>query len=112
MITISGSDGAKQLNKLKAYKRHGQGDIYACFLKKVTCKVTEPLIIIFNKSVSGSCVVDAKIAANVTPLFKKRPNSKAFSYSPISLASVVCKMLKSSIKSQGVIKTSRTLLSF
>ena len=81
----------------------------------MACEITEPLTIIFNKSISESSVVDDWKAANVTPLFKKGPESKASSYRPISLTSVVCKMLESIIKqklvqyleSQDVIKPSQ-----
>ena len=114
-VTISSSDVAKQLKKLKACKSPGPDNIYPCFLKEVACEITEPLTIIFNKSISESSVVDAWKAANVTPLFKKGPKSKASSYRPISLTSVVCKMLESIIKqklvqyleSQDVIKPSQ-----
>ena len=78
----------------------------------MACEITEPLTIISNKSISESSVVDAWKAADVTPLSEKGPKSKASSYRPIRLTSVVCKMLESIIKhklvqyleSQDVIK--------
>ena len=76
ICTISSSDVAKQLKKLKACKSPGPDNIYPCFLKEVACEITESLTIIFNKSISESSVVDAWKAANVTPLFKKGLKAK------------------------------------
>ena len=114
-VIISSGDVAKQLKKLKACKSPGPDNIHPSFLKEVPCEITELLTIIFNKSISVSSVVDAWKAANVTPPFKKGPKSKASSYGPPSLTSVVCKMLESVIKeklvhhseSQDVIKPSQ-----
>ena len=84
-VTISSRGVAKQRKKWKACKSPGSDNIYPSFLEEVAWEMTEPLTISFNKSISGSSLLDAWKAANVTPLFKKGPKSKASGHRPISL---------------------------
>ena len=58
-VTISISDAAKQLKKLKACKNPGSDNVYFSFYKEMACADTEPLIIIFTKSISESSVANA-----------------------------------------------------
>ena len=75
-VTIGSSDFGKQQKKLKAYKSPSPDTIYFCFLKEVACKITEPLTIIINYSISESSAVDVWKAADVTPLFKRGLKAK------------------------------------
>ena len=83
------------IDKLKVCKSPGPDKIYPRILKEVKLAICKPLCVIFNLSLqSGRVVRDWKLA-NVTPLFKMGDKSNPGNYCPISLTSVVCKLMDS-----------------
>ena len=87
----------KRLSKVKKNGAPGPNKITQQVLSELQDVVALPLCIIFNKSLStGEVPEDWKIA-NVTPVFKKGNRSLAANYRPISLTSIVCKILESLI---------------
>ncbi len=56
------------------------------------------IIIIFNKSLQLGEVPDIWRQANVTPIYKKGSKSVALNYRPVSLTSVVCKIMERILK--------------
>ena len=59
--------------------------------------VAQPICIIFNKSLSTGEVPEDWRIANVSPIFKKGSRATPSNYRPISLTSVVSKLLESLI---------------
>jgi hypothetical protein len=57
------------------------------------------LLIIFNKSLWAGVVPSAWKLAEITPIFKKGKKTDAGNYRPVSLTSVVCKVMESLMKS-------------
>ena len=55
---------------------------------------------LFNKSLCESRLPQIWKDANITPIHKKGPKSKAENYQPISLTSIPCKLLEELIKDQ------------
>ena len=87
----------ERLSKVKKNGAPGPDNVTKQVLSELQDAVALPLCIIFNKSLStGEVPEDWKIA-NVTPVFKKGSRSLAKNYRPISLTSVVCKILESLI---------------
>ena len=75
----------------------GPDKITQRILSELKDVVSQPLCLIFNKSLcSGEVPNDWRIAF-VTPVFKKGSRSLAENYRPISLTSIVCKILESLI---------------
>eukprot|EP00061_Rhincodon_typus_P002321 g17206.t1 len=69
-------------------------------LKEIDEEIMEALVVIFQESLqSGRVPEDWKIA-NVPPLFKKGVRQKTKGYRPISLTSVVGKILESIVKDE------------
>ena len=83
--------------KLKLNSAPGPDKFHPRVLFELQDEISLPLHLIFNKSLlTGEVPQDWKLA-NVTPVFKKGSHSIAENYRPISLTSVICKILESLI---------------
>ena len=71
-------------------------------LKEPKYQISKPLIILFNKSLNSGRVPDIWKLANVTPIQKKGDKSLPINYRPISLASVVGKLMETIIRDELV----------
>ena len=61
-------------------------------------QISIPLAIVFNLSFKGGVVLFEWKEANIRPLFKKGLRNKSENYGPVSLMSVISKLLERSIK--------------
>ena len=77
--------------------------MHSRMLRELADVLAEPFSIVFRTSLSeGSLPTQWKVA-NVTPVFKKGDKSKPGNYRPISLTSILCKMMEKIIR-DAVIK--------
>ena len=83
---------------LKLNKSPGPDALHPRVLKEVALGIVDALVIIFQHSIDSGRVPVHWRVANVTPLFKKRGREKMGNYRPVSLTSVVRKILESIIK--------------
>lgn len=87
-----------KLMRLKEDKSPGPDGLHPRVLREIAVGIVDALVIIFQNSLeAGTVPVDWKMA-NVTPIFKKGSKQKAGNYRPVSLTSVVGKMLETIIK--------------
>ena len=89
---------AKKLKKLKDNKSPGVEMIPPKLLKEIVEQINTPLAIFFNLSLEEGIVPSEWKEANITPLFKKGSRKKPENYRPVSLTSVVCKLLETLIR--------------
>eukprot|EP00061_Rhincodon_typus_P014592 g41702.t1 len=83
-----------KLKGLKVDKSFGAVGLYPRVLKEIAEEILEALVVIFQESPeSGSVPEDWKVR-NVTPLFKKGGRQKTGNYRPVSLTSVIGKILE------------------
>ena len=99
-ISISIEQVWEQLCRLKPTKSCGPDNIHPRVLREVKEGVVFPLHLIFQKSLTTGILPAIWKEANVTALYKKGDRCVPNNYRPISLTSVVCKMLKSIIKDE------------
>ena len=96
-ISISRKDVIREIDKLKSHKSPGPDEIYARVLKECKEELGTPLTSLFNRSIESGLVPDDWKLANVIPIFKKGDKSDPSNYRPISLTSIVGKLLESII---------------
>ena len=77
--------------------------VIRCYSMNVHCAtvLAEPLSMIFQQSFeTGTLPADWK-TANIVPIFKKRDRTDRANYRPVSITSVLCKIMESIIKEKS-----------
>ena len=97
IIHINKTKVKSKLLKLNPSKTAGADTINPAVLKECEKVLAKPLTILFRKSIESSKVPEIWKYANVTPIFKKGSKSLASNYRPVSLTSIVCRLLESLI---------------
>ena len=88
----------KKLKKLDPNKSPGPDKFHPKVVKELAQNLAMPLSIVFNKSLTEGVVpVDWRIA-NVTAVFKKGDKTSASNYRPISLTSIICRVMESLLR--------------
>lgn len=92
----------KKLSEINVNKSCGPDDLHPKLLHELRSVIAGPLTKIFKISLKYGVMPQDWKDANVTPLFKKGAKDKCENYRPISLTSVVGKMLESIVKDKFV----------
>ena len=93
---------ANKIKKMKDNKSPGVDGIPPKLLKEIVDQISTPLANLFNLSLEEGIVPSEWKEANITPLFKKGSRKKPENYRPVSLTSVVCKLLETLIRDHMV----------
>ena len=93
---------ANKIKKMKDNKSPGVDGIPPKLLKEIVEQINTPLAKLFNFSLEEGIVPSEWKEANITPLFKKESKNKPDNYRPVSLTSVVCKLLETLIRDHMV----------
>ncbi|CAC5385682.1 unnamed protein product [Mytilus coruscus] len=83
----------KHLSALKIDKSPGMDKIHPRLLKEIAESIAKPLCIIFNQSLENKTVPNDWKNAMISAIFQKGNKSLAKNYRPVSLTSVVCKIM-------------------
>ena len=67
-------------------------------LKELVENITRPITLLLNKTMECGEIPDDWKHASVSPIFKKGVKNRAENYRPISLTSIVCKLMESFMK--------------
>ena len=86
------------IDRLDTNRANGFDAINAYVLKKCSPQIATPIDFLFRRSINDAKLPDSWKLANVTPIFKKGSKTIPSNYRPISLTSVLCKMLEKIIK--------------
>ena len=93
---------AKKLKAMKDNKSPGVDGIPPKLLMETVEQISIPLARVFNLSLKEGVVPFEWKEANIIPLFKKGSRNKSENYRPVSLTSVICKLLERLIKDHMV----------
>ena len=89
---------AKKIRDMKDNKSPGVDGIPPKLLLEIVEQISTPLATVFNLALEEGVVPLEWKEANIIPLFKKGSRSKSENYRPVSLTSVICKLLERLIK--------------
>ena len=93
-FSCSQRDIVKVVRKLKNSSSPGPDGLNVFFLKMVLAVIVNPLCTMFNVSLNHGTLPSDWKTAYIIPIFKKGDAQKASQYRPISLTSVICKILE------------------
>ena len=98
MIHITHDMVKDEIRKLNVNKSCGPDDIHARILIELVDHLGIPIAVLLNKTLeSGEVPLDWK-KAKITPIFKKGARNNPANYRPISLTSVICKLMETFVK--------------
>ena len=87
-----------KLKKLKPGSACGPDAVTARTLVETADILSIPLALVFTRSLEEGVIPEDWRKANVTPIFKSGSKSSPGNYRPVSLTSIVCKVMESIIK--------------
>ena len=93
-ISVSPTDVFEVLSHLNVNKACGPDGICPRLLKEGAQELSTSLSFMFNKSLQDGVLPIDWTSANITPIFKKGDKHLVNNYRPISLTSIVCKVLE------------------
>ena len=97
-LTITPKQVEKRLAALKPNKATGPDGFPPRMLKELAGPLSKPLSIIMNKSLQEGRLPKIWKTAHVVPIFKKGKKNIAGNYRPVSLTSVICKVMESIVR--------------
>ncbi len=95
-IHVSLVQGA--LISLNKHKGAGPDDFHLAILRALAFFIAQPLIDLFNLSLRTASIPADWRSATVCPIFKKGDREDGSNYRPVSLTSIVCKIMESILK--------------
>ena len=90
-IDFSKEDVKNILNSLNVSKSPGPDNFHPRIPKELSNELSEPLFLLFSKSLIDGVLPKIWKDAHVTPVYKKGEKCSTRNYRPISLTSVICK---------------------
>jgi predicted transcriptional regulator len=88
----------KKIDNLKTNKSAGPDGIYPRVLKELKLEIVCPLLHLYSSSLREGKLPQIWKLGHVSPLFKKGNKHLVNNYRPISLTSIICKLIESIIK--------------
>ena len=84
----------QKLEELHSNKSQGPDEIHPRLLKELSSVIAEPFAKLFQNSLVPGVVPNDWREANITALFKKGSKSASQNYRPVSLTSVIGKLME------------------
>jgi hypothetical protein len=97
-IHVSEVEVLNLLKDIDSSKSMGPDEIHPYLLKSMPDVFVKPLSLIFKKSLSSGEVPKGWKDARISPIFKKGNKTEPCNYRPVSLTSVVCKILEKIVR--------------
>ena len=87
-----------KIQEMKPGKSPGPDGLHPVFLKNVADIISQPLSVLFQKSLIEGIVPSQWLKACITAIHKKGAKNLFENYRPISITSIVCKLMESIIR--------------
>ena len=92
----------KKLQELKPDKSPGPDGWHPIYLKNVADLISLPLSIVFQKSLNEGILPSDWLKACVTAIYKKGQKDLPDNYRPVSITSIICKLMESIVRDKIV----------
>ena len=99
---ITAESVQKQLEKLNQNKSPGPDGWHPVLLKSIADRISLPLSILFQKSLNEGILPSQWLKACVTAIHKKGEKGLPSNYRPISITSILCKIMESLVRDKLV----------
>ena len=99
-IRVSDEMVLKLLTSLKIDRSSGPDEIHPMMLKELANELATPVALLFNMSIQDGALPEDWKKAFVSPIFKKGARNLAVNYRPISLTSILCKVLENILRQE------------
>ena len=99
-VTITMENVAKKLTKLLPGKSPGPDGWHPRILKELAPNIAKPLSILLQKSPKESHIPPSWKEGHITPIFKKGRKSSPANYRPVSLTSIISKIMESFLRDE------------
>ena len=97
---VSGDDVLSRLKLLKTSKKHGADEIHPRMLSELAEELAEPLALLFNTSMKEGVLPADWKTAMISAIYKKGSKHIPENYRPISLTSIVCKLMEGFVRDE------------
>ena len=97
-IHVTEEDITKKLKSLNITKSPGPDNVHPRVLKELAEELATPLKLLLDKTLKERKIPDKWKEAEVRPIFKKGNKNCPGNYRPVSLTSVICKVLEGFIR--------------
>ena len=97
-LIIREKEVLKIMKKLKKGKSPGPDNLNSYFLREAADGLCTPLTIIFNFSLEVGEIPEDWKKAKISAIYKKGDKRKAGNYRPVSLTSIVCKIMETLVR--------------
>ena len=88
----------KEIMEMNVNKSCGPDNIHPRILKELVDIMSKPIALLLNRTVEEGVIPNDWKRANVSPIYKKGSRNHASNYHPISLTSIVCKLMETFVK--------------
>ena len=97
---ISKEELSKEIMKLNSHKATGSDNISANTIKRTETEIIQPLLHIINTTIEDGTYPEQLKIAKVVPIHKKKEKTNPGNYRPISLLSVINKLIEKTLHKQ------------
>ena len=98
-IEVTEEEVKNALKGLNTAKSQGPDGVHPRMLRELAEEIALPLSMIFNRSIKEGRIPDKWREAEVRAIYKKGKKTVAGNYRPVSLTSIICKLLEGFIRS-------------
>lgn len=99
-LNITSDMVRKEIMGMNVNKSCGPDNIHPRMLKELVDAMSKPIALLLNRTMEKGEIPNDWRKANVSPIYKKGSRNLASNYRPISLTSIVCKLMETFVKKE------------